>query len=97
MTFLVRRKGAQIGRNPRTGEEVPIAPRRVVTFKASKHLKALVENSLIKLEENSNNQKFDIGSIREIIKKKRKYAPHFEWPNKNIKEVGVVEILMESI
>jgi integration host factor subunit alpha len=33
--FVVRKKGQRTGRNPRTGEEVPIAPRRVVTFKPS--------------------------------------------------------------
>jgi integration host factor subunit alpha len=33
--FVVRKKGQRTGRNPRTGEEVPISPRRVVTFKPS--------------------------------------------------------------
>ena len=42
-TFTVRKKGARIGRNPRTKEEVPIAPRKVVTFKASQQLKVMVE------------------------------------------------------
>ena len=32
-TFLVRQKGARMGRNPQTGEAVPIPPRKVVTFK----------------------------------------------------------------
>ena len=41
-TFTVRKKGARIGRNPRTKEEVLIAPRKVVTFKASKQFKELV-------------------------------------------------------
>ncbi len=34
-TFLVRQKGQRVGRNPKTGVEVPIAPRRVMTFRAS--------------------------------------------------------------
>jgi integration host factor subunit alpha len=34
-TFLVRKKGQRIGRNPKTGVEVSIVPRRVVLFKAS--------------------------------------------------------------
>ena len=34
-TFLLRDKGERIGRNPKTGVEVPIAPRRVMTFRAS--------------------------------------------------------------
>ncbi len=38
-SFLVRSKRARIGRNPRTGVEVPIAPRRVMVFKASGTLK----------------------------------------------------------
>ena len=33
--FTVREKRERIGRNPRTGQEVPIKPRRVLTFKAS--------------------------------------------------------------
>jgi len=33
-TFNVRQKGKRIGRNPKTGAEVPISPRRVVVFKA---------------------------------------------------------------
>ena len=38
-TFSVREKAARVGRNPKTGEEVPISPRRVMTFKASNVLK----------------------------------------------------------
>ena len=42
-TFMVRKKGERKGRNLKTGEEIPIAPRVVVTFRASKQLKAMVE------------------------------------------------------
>ncbi|EKF42815.1 integration host factor subunit alpha [Nitratireductor indicus] len=38
-TFQVRDKNERVGRNPKTGEEVPILPRRVMTFKASNVLK----------------------------------------------------------
>ncbi|MCB9979022.1 MAG: integration host factor subunit alpha [Rhodospirillales bacterium] len=38
-SFMLREKGERIGRNPKTGEEVPISPRRVVTFRASHILK----------------------------------------------------------
>ena len=38
-TFSVRDKGARMGRNPKTGEEVPIAPRRVLTFRPSHLMK----------------------------------------------------------
>ena len=41
-TFRVRRKGRRVGRNPKTGEEVPILPRRVMTFKASNVLKGRI-------------------------------------------------------
>ncbi|PZW50991.1 integration host factor subunit alpha [Humitalea rosea] len=39
-TFLVREKGTRIGRNPKTGIEVPISPRRVLSFRPSQALKA---------------------------------------------------------
>jgi integration host factor subunit alpha len=35
----VRQKGQRVGRNPKTGEEVPIMPRRVLVFRASQVLK----------------------------------------------------------
>jgi len=38
-SFVVRQKGERVGRNPKTGEEVPIAPRRVMVFKPSNILK----------------------------------------------------------
>lgn len=38
-TFLLRDKTQRIGRNPKTGVEVPITPRRVMTFRASQMLK----------------------------------------------------------
>ncbi len=41
-TFSVRDKAARIGRNPKTGEEVPIHPRRVMTFRPSHLMKARV-------------------------------------------------------
>ncbi len=38
-TFGVRDKSARVGRNPKTGEEVPILPRRVLTFRPSHLMK----------------------------------------------------------
>lgn len=38
-SFLVREKNERIGRNPKTGEEVPISPRRVAVFKPSNVMK----------------------------------------------------------
>jgi integration host factor subunit alpha len=41
-TFSIRDKAARVGRNPKTGEEVPISPRRVLTFRPSHLLKERV-------------------------------------------------------
>lgn len=38
-SFVLREKGERVGRNPKTGVEVPIAPRRVLTFRASQMLR----------------------------------------------------------
>ncbi len=43
-TFSVRQKGRRIGRNPKTGVEVPILPRRVLVFRPSQVLKARVNH-----------------------------------------------------
>ena len=42
-TFQIREKNERIGRNPKTGEEIPITARRVVTFRPGQKLKARVE------------------------------------------------------
>ena len=41
-TFSVRQKGRRVGLNPKTGEEVPILPRRVLVFRPSHVLKARI-------------------------------------------------------
>lgn len=46
--FLMRDKPSRPGRNPKTGESIPISARRVVTFHASQKLKDAVENTDIK-------------------------------------------------
>lgn len=45
-SFSVREKGQRIGRNPKTGEEVPILPRRVLVFRASHVLKNRINSAL---------------------------------------------------
>lgn len=45
-SFVVRSKGERIGRNPKTGTEVPISPRRVMVFKPSNVLKKTINDSL---------------------------------------------------
>jgi integration host factor subunit alpha len=49
--FTVRRKAPRPGRNPRTGEAIPIGERRVVTFHASHKLKAIVQGDIPASEE----------------------------------------------
>jgi integration host factor subunit alpha len=44
-TFVLRDKPARIGRNPKTGVEVPITPRRVLTFRASGMLRDRIKSS----------------------------------------------------
>jgi integration host factor subunit alpha len=44
-TFSVRQKGRRTGRNPKTGVEVPILPRRVLVFRPSQVLKARVNHA----------------------------------------------------
>ena len=46
-SFQVRSKNQRIGRNPKTGEEVPILPRQVLVFKPSNVLKAKINKSMV--------------------------------------------------
>jgi len=45
-TFGIREKGERLGRNPKTGEEVPITPRRVLVFRASNIMKTRINRGL---------------------------------------------------
>lgn len=45
-SFIVREKGGRMGRNPKTGQEVPIEPRRVLIFRPSHVLKDQVNSTL---------------------------------------------------
>ena len=59
-TFIVRNKKERIGRNPKTGEEVPITARSVVTFRASNVLKSRVnlKNKGQKLQDLDNTNEY---------------------------------------
>ena len=46
-SFGIREKGERIGRNPKTGEEVPITPRRVLVFKPSNIMKDRVNSGMM--------------------------------------------------
>lgn len=57
-SFSVRQKGQRIGRNPKTGEEVPILPRKVLVFRPSQVLKS-------RINEGSSADGTDSGSLGE--------------------------------
>lgn len=50
-SFAVRQKGKRVGRNPKTGQEVPISPRRVLVFRASHTLKDQINHGLARPSE----------------------------------------------
>ncbi|MDX2259661.1 MAG: integration host factor subunit alpha [Hyphomicrobiaceae bacterium] len=45
-SFGIRQKGERVGRNPKTGEEVPITPRRVLVFRPSNIMKDRINTGL---------------------------------------------------
>jgi integration host factor subunit alpha len=45
-SFGIRNKGQRVGRNPKTGQEVPITPRRVLVFRASNIMKQRINETL---------------------------------------------------
>lgn len=57
--FDLRQKNQRPGRNPKTGEEIPITARRVVTFKPGQKLKMRVEPFSGKLEANLDGQRLE--------------------------------------
>ena len=44
-SFLVRHKKERMGRNPKTGEAVPISPRKVILFRPSQNLKQRIKHT----------------------------------------------------
>ena len=55
-SFSVRDKPQRPGRNPKTGEEIPVSARRVVTYKASQKIKDRVADSVKMLENTPDRQ-----------------------------------------
>jgi integration host factor subunit alpha len=47
-SFGIRQKGERMGRNPKTGEEVPITPRRVLVFRPSNIMKERINQGLVR-------------------------------------------------
>ncbi len=62
-SFSVRQKGQRVGRNPKTGEEVPILPRKVLVFRASHVLKNTVNDA----QSNSAAGGGDEGAVSESL------------------------------
>lgn len=54
--FTLRDKSERPGRNPKTGEEIPITKRRVVTFRAGQKLKAKVEEQTDLIKQQANGE-----------------------------------------
>lgn len=52
-TFIVRQKGKRVGRNPKTGIEVPILPRKVLAFRPSQVLKARINGDAAPTEDDA--------------------------------------------
>lgn len=53
-SFGIREKGERVGRNPKTGQEVPITPRRVLVFRASNIMKDKINEGLSKSPAGAN-------------------------------------------
>ena len=62
-SFSVRQKGRRIGRNPKTGEEVPILPRKVLVFRASHVLKNKINRALSKPASAATSAPAGTGSV----------------------------------
>jgi integration host factor subunit alpha len=56
-SFSIRSKGQRVGRNPKTGEEVPILPRRVLVFRASQLLKNKINEGIVKAGSRSDGKR----------------------------------------
>jgi integration host factor subunit alpha len=63
-TFTVRKKGQRMGRNPKTGVDVPISPRRVVVFKASAIMKQRINGGRPLQKKPSNRETLPIDKTR---------------------------------
>ncbi len=57
-SFVIRQKGQRIGRNPKTGQEVPIPPRRVTVFKPSNIMKKRINDELTSARSSGSTSEF---------------------------------------
>ncbi len=65
-SFAVRQKGQRIGRNPKTGQEVPISPRRVLVFRASHALKDQINNGLTEPTRKAASQSAPAAGVKPV-------------------------------
>ena len=63
-SFVVRKKGQRIGRNPKTGKEVPISPRRVMVFKPSAILKQRINGEPGPTSGEDHDRRRAVGAVR---------------------------------
>jgi len=59
--FEVKTRASRIGRNPRTGDQVPVPERRVVTFRPGKRMKELVSGQTPTLGDDEEESRNDVG------------------------------------
>ena len=80
-SFVVRKKGQRIGRNPKTGKEVPISPRRVMVFKPSAILKQRI-NGLPEVRTAATNSfgQSQKGAGRRWKRRRTHSGPSAKWP-----------------
>lgn len=68
-TFGIREKRQRIGRNPKTGEEVPITPRRVLVFRASNIMKKRINQTILAAMTKESGKKKKSGPRAERVVK----------------------------
>ena len=67
-SFSVRQKGGRMGRNPKTGEEVPIKPRRVLVFRPSHVLKERINKAMSALRAQAGAGPISRTPVRALLK-----------------------------
>src|SRR5258708_23510093 len=79
-TFTVRKKRQRMGRNPKTGVDVPISPRRVVVFKASAIMKQLINGGRPLPNKPSKRATLPIDKTANAGPASRQSGPHYHTP-----------------
>ena len=88
-SFVVRKKGQRIGRNPKTGKEVPISPRRVMVFKPSAILKQRINGHAepakpdVRVVSVPRSTQIEEGPLW-ITRRRTHFVPSVKWPTSSI-------------